>query len=154
MGISLSPEDVLQLLAANSVTKKNSDSGESSLAKKLSDANDVLVSLYQLLQREGYVVQTTRIAFNSFEEWLLPACKADLSDATLYLSKINELLESSNISFFGFGPATSVRGVLIIPDILAICKKASCSVLLRAPITDGSSRPVGADVILADEAAR
>ena len=56
-------------------------------------------------EKEGFTVQTARISFNSFEEWLTD------KNSDFVLANLEESLSRNNIEFCSLGPAKSVKGI-------------------------------------------
>jgi uncharacterized protein (UPF0210 family) len=71
------------------------------------------------LQKAGYSVQTVRIALNSFEEWILPVLEAGLFTLEDVILTLESTLVTLGIDFCSIGAARSLKGIAIIPDLLA-----------------------------------
>ncbi|MEH1864972.1 MAG: DUF711 family protein [Nostoc sp.] len=67
-----------------------------------------------LFEKEGYEVQTTRIATNSWEEYLQGLSKIEIINE---IQTLEQLCQSLNISFFNIGYASKPETINIIPDI-------------------------------------
>eukprot|EP01031_Cornospumella_fuschlensis_P041438 gene41438-50563_t len=117
---------------------------------KVLGASENLGKIKVLLEEFGYSVQTLRISFNSFEEWLIPALAQHNLSLTDILSMVNEVLETQNVAFCSFGGAKTVEGMRLIPFILQHCKLVSCSSTLLAQ----NSESITCDRSLAVEAAK
>lgn len=78
----------------------------------------------------GFEVQTTRIAANSFEEW----CDVKDAEATLAAFRtITSELKKLDCSFFNAGPARSAAALEVVPDVIALGSRISCSGALADP---------------------
>ncbi|MEH1795216.1 DUF711 family protein [Nostoc sp.] len=67
-----------------------------------------------VFEKQGYEVQTTRIATNSWEEYLQDLSKIEILNE---IQIIEQLCQSLNISFFNIGYASKPESISIIPDI-------------------------------------
>ncbi|MHC5758578.1 DUF711 family protein [Nostoc sp.] len=67
-----------------------------------------------LFEKQGYEVQTTRIATNSWEEYLQGLSKSEIINE---FQTLEQLCQSWNISFFNIGYASKPETIEIIPDI-------------------------------------
>ena len=77
-----------------------------------------------LFEREGYEVQTTRIATNSWEEYLL----ASLSEETLNgVKKMEEICRGLDVGFFSIGYASTPEKIEVSPEIIKNTSIISCS---------------------------
>ncbi|WP_392530762.1 DUF711 family protein [Nostoc sp. C117] len=65
-------------------------------------------------EKQGYEVQTTRIATNSWEEYLQPLSKSEVINE---IQSLEQLCQSLNIHFFNIGYADKPETIAIIPDI-------------------------------------
>eukprot|EP01036_Dinobryon_divergens_P032423 gene32423-42007_t len=90
-----------------------------------------LSSAASKLSIAGYEVQTTRIAVNSFEEWLLPATKNGNVTVESVMELLISVLESLDINFFNIGPCMNVENASIVVKILSMSNKLSSSILFR-----------------------
>lgn len=117
---------------------------------KIAEANENLRKAQAGLEELGYTVQTVRISFNSFEDWLIPALASSNLTLLEVLTMINEILESLNVSFCSFGGARTLDGIRLIPTILHHCKLVSCSSILLST----NSESITCDRQLSIEAAK
>lgn len=67
-----------------------------------------------LFEKQGYEVQTTRIATNTWEEYLKDLSKIEIINE---IQTLEQLCQSLNISFFNIGYASKPETIDIIPDI-------------------------------------
>ncbi len=67
-----------------------------------------------LFEKQGYEVQTTRIATNTWEEYLQGVSKIKIINE---IQTLEQLCQSLNISFFNIGYASKPETIDIIPDI-------------------------------------
>ena len=78
----------------------------------------------EVFEKAGYEVQTTRIATNSWEEYL-----GSLSDAEIVsaIQKIEQICQSLDVSFFSMGFAKTPDKIKLIPEFNKITSQISCS---------------------------
>ena len=93
----------------------------------------------------GFEVQTTRVATNSFEEWVDNV--SDVSGTLAAFREIDAELQRLNIGLFNAGPASSAEAIAIVPDIVAIGPRISTSASLADPL-DASAAKTLAGAIL------
>jgi len=110
-----------------------------SLRAALSPAAANNAVMRQRLETAGFEVQTTRIASNSFEDYL------SLADATALAGELDTLgavLAELEICFFNLGKATSLEAIDAIPDLLQALPtaSASCDLLPTRKLADLSER--------------
>lgn len=114
------------------------------LSHKIAESRQQLDMLRLAFIQEGWEVQTVRLVFNSFENWLLPkdyylgegqTCKDDeynwaTIEEVLELGMGNLIyeLEKHDIDFCSVGPATTVASVRFIPAIIGCSTRLSTSV--------------------------
>lgn len=123
LGLSFSSEDL--------------QGGESHLRSKLLWVKNCLSSTKTALEEFGYVVQTIRLALNSFEHWLLPLVKSPEDEEFVRLvTLIERLLTELSIDFCSFGPSQQMENFHYIPHILALAPHVSCSTLFTRPTPD------------------
>lgn len=106
---------------------------QSPLQVKLAAVGDHLRAIQEKLTTEtGYEVQTLRIYCNSFEEWLLPLFVAPFN-MTLesIVLKLTKTLESIDIQLCSIGNCQSNEAIALVPKILSLSARLSCSVLFR-----------------------
>ncbi|MBU0577511.1 DUF711 family protein [Patescibacteria group bacterium] len=89
--------------------------------KQIADFNQKAKTIFE---EAGYEVQTTRIATNSWEEYL-----KDLSDEEILsaIQKIEQICKSLDISFFNIGYAVTPDKIKLIPEINKTTSQISCS---------------------------
>ena len=77
-----------------------------------------------VFEKAGYEVQTTRIATNSWEEYL-----GDLSDAEIVsaIQKIEKICQSLNVSFFNLGYTKTPAKIKLVPEFNKVTSQISCS---------------------------
>ena len=85
---------------------------------KLSDAAKFLSTAKDYMEKEGYTVQTIRIATNSFGSWYVDDSQLDL---------IASVLEECKIGFCSLGPADKISELPICERIISKSKTFSCS---------------------------
>ena len=69
----------------------------------------------KILEQEGYEVQTTRIATNSWEEYTPDLSKSQIVNA---IKNIEKICKQQDVSFFNIGPATQPGSIELIPEII------------------------------------
>ncbi|MFA5842079.1 MAG: DUF711 family protein [Candidatus Gracilibacteria bacterium] len=77
-----------------------------------------------VFEKAGYEVQTTRIATNSWEEYL-----GDLSDKEIIsaVQKIEKICQSLDVSFFNLGYAKTPARIKLVPKFNKVTSRISCS---------------------------
>ena len=93
------------------------------LVQKCAKKLDILTEAYT---SEGYEVQTGRLSFNSFDEWLP-------QDDTLQknvLHALDQALVDSKVYFCSLGPARTVEAVAKVPGLLAMSPRFNTSMLV------------------------
>ncbi len=77
-----------------------------------------------VFEKAGYEVQTTRIATNSWEEYL-----GELSDAEIVsaVKGIEKICQSLDISFFNLGYAKTPAKIKLVPEFNKVTSQISCS---------------------------
>ena len=76
------------------------------------------------LTAEGFEVQTTRVATNSFEDYI------DVSDSAAALQSfraIDDECKRLSIRLFNVGPARTAEGIALVPDIIKLGPRLSAS---------------------------
>jgi uncharacterized protein (UPF0210 family) len=129
LGISLSPEDFLLVLAPGQEQQYNH-----ALFEKIRLPWQKLLQLKNKYEEFGYQVQTTRLSFNSFEEWLIPCIIHSSKDEELIvlqriLNQLNNLLEEFDIPLCSVGPCKNLSNAPLIPVILRESPRMHASVL-------------------------
>lgn len=107
-------------------------------------AKKTLDEIQQLLENAGYTVQTTRVSFNSFAEWLLPllpvlshvsgdsdtTCKSQESIFLDLVQKIDQMLVDIGISFCSFGCVTKPEHFFYVGQLIRGTRCISASIEL------------------------
>ena len=75
-------------------------------------------------EESGYEVQTTRIATNSWQEYLKAESRADLLGL---IRRINETCRDLKVSFFNIGYADTPETIEVLPEIIRGTSVISCS---------------------------
>lgn len=104
---------------------------------RLQYAKDILGKISVALERDGYAVQTTRVAFNSFEEWLLPLVPL-IESTTSFIDLIKALdtmLEEVGIDFCSVGSARNPENYLHVTQILEHSNHISASIAIDTEVT-------------------
>ncbi|MBD0266070.1 MAG: DUF711 family protein, partial [Tolypothrix sp. Co-bin9] len=83
--------------------------------EKIRQASEFNQEAKLIIEEQGYEVQTTRIATNSWEEYLYRFSKSEIINE---VKIIEEVCQSLNISFFSLGYASQAESIAIIPDII------------------------------------
>lgn len=83
--------------------------------EKIRQASEFNQQAKLIIEEQGYEVQTTRIATNSWEEYLYGLSKSEIINEVKIIEKICQNL---NISFFSLGYASQAESIAIIPDII------------------------------------
>lgn len=97
---------------------------------------------------EGYEVQTTRIAMNSFEEWAM-----EHDDPVPIITELVALLNELDVAFFNLGPATTAKGRSFLVPLLHLSSRLSASCVCSTDTVprrvDESAIADAADVMVA-----
>jgi uncharacterized protein len=83
--------------------------------EKIKQANDFNQQAKLIIEEQGYEVQTTRIATNSWEEYLDGFSQSEIINQ---VKRIEEVCQNLNISFFSLGYASQRSTIALIPDII------------------------------------
>jgi uncharacterized protein (UPF0210 family) len=75
-------------------------------------------------EENGYEVQTTRIATNSWQEYLQAATSAEFLGQ---IRKVEEICRGLEVSFFNIGYAGTPEAIEILPEIIRSTSLISCS---------------------------
>lgn len=78
----------------------------------------------EIFEKAGYEVQTTRIATNSWEEYLSSLSDAEIVSA---IQKIEQICQSLDVSFFNMGYAKTPDKIKLIPEFNKVTSQISCS---------------------------
>ena len=108
----------------------------------LGKAAAFLADAKKAFEADGYDVQTTRIATNSFEEW----CDVSDGSSTLQTMRVIDAeLVRLNIQLFNAGPASSAAALSMVPAIVGLGPRISATGALTDPLDKaGASRIAGA----------
>jgi hypothetical protein len=96
------------------------------------------------LTEAGFEVQTTRIATNSFEEYV------DVKDVAGTLEafrRIDAECERLGVGLFNAGPARSATAVEIAPDLVKISSRISASAALADPLDVGGASALAGAIL-------
>ena len=83
--------------------------------EKIKQATEFNHQAKLIIEEQGYEVQTTRIATNSWEEYLDGLSKGQIINQ---VKRIEEVCQNLNISFFSLGYASQRSTIALIPDII------------------------------------
>ncbi|MBD2608348.1 DUF711 family protein [Scytonema hofmannii FACHB-248] len=83
--------------------------------EKIKQATEFNQQAKLIIEEQGYEVQTTRIATNSWEEYLDGLSKSEIINQ---VKVIEEICQNLNISFFSLGYASQRSTIALIPDII------------------------------------
>jgi len=83
--------------------------------EKIRQASEFNQQAKLMISEQGYEVQTTRIATNSWEEYLYGLSKSEIINE---VKRIEEVCQNLNISFFSLGYASKPETIALIPDII------------------------------------
>lgn len=83
--------------------------------EKIRQASEFNQQAKLYFQEQGYEVQTTRIATNSWEEYLYGLSKGEIIKE---IKTIEEVCQKLNISFFSLGYASKPETIALIPEII------------------------------------
>ncbi len=78
----------------------------------------------EILENQGYEVQSTRISTQSWENYLL---KSSASALLSNLQELEEICQSLNLSFFNIGYGEHPEFISLIPSILKNTERIFCS---------------------------
>lgn len=113
------------LTAGLSIFREDLTLGGIGLSNKLSILRTQLDNIAENLQSEGYEVQTRRVAFNTFEEWISPDTPPAEIDCAMKM--LVQLLELNHIDFCSLGGCTSSWALKLTPHLLGYSPKLSSS---------------------------
>ncbi|NEU71045.1 DUF711 family protein [Hassallia byssoidea VB512170] len=82
---------------------------------KIKQASEFNQQAKLIIEEQGYEVQTTRIATNSWEEYLDDLSKSEIINQ---VKIIEEVCQNLNISFFSLGYASKPETIALIPEII------------------------------------
>lgn len=82
--------------------------------EKIRQAADFNRQAKEIFEKQGYTVQTTRIATNSWEDYLGGLSNREIINQ---IQIIEQLCQSLDISFFNIGYASQPASIALIPDI-------------------------------------
>jgi uncharacterized protein (UPF0210 family) len=129
IGVELDAKDLIEV------------NGTHPINKKLKIAKSALTSISSSLVAAGYEVQTQRVAFNSFEEWLLrgDSNNAGGKDSASFVALINILLhylKLHSIEICSIGCCSSSFAISLVPQLLSLSDCLYCSALFRKTAED------------------
>lgn len=104
LGLSLTLQDFLQT---------------NLLVEKLQFAEQSLSTAKKSLEAAEYEVQTTRIALNSLDDWLLPLLQHPDWEIGKALDLLKAEVEKTSVQFCSVGQCTSKESIAILPTVLA-----------------------------------
>jgi uncharacterized protein len=115
--------------------------GTHPINEKLKIAKSALTSISSSLVAAGYEVQTQRVAFNSFEEWLLggDSNNAGGKDSASFVALVNILLhylKLHSIEVCSIGCCSSSFAISLVPQLLSLSDCLYCSALFRKTAED------------------
>ncbi|GAB5357783.1 hypothetical protein AAMO2058_000404200 [Amorphochlora amoebiformis] len=97
---------------------------------ELKKAVEVNLSAKKALEDDGFVVQSTRVTTNPFEEYAGSDDKKEIVGA---MKELVSLAKKHDIQFLGVGPAQGSAAVEVVPDLVSL---ASClSLSIPVPLT-------------------
>ena len=108
--------------------------GTHPINEKLRTAKAALTSISSSLVAAGYEVQTQRVSFNSFEEWLLngDSDNAEGKESACYVALVNVLLhylKLHSIEICSIGCCSSSFAISLVPLLLSLSDCLYCSAL-------------------------
>lgn len=83
--------------------------------EKIKQASEFNQQAKLIIEEQGYEVQTTRIATNSWEEYLHGLSKSEILNE---IQLIQEVCQKLNINFFSLGYASQPETIALIPEII------------------------------------
>jgi uncharacterized protein len=83
--------------------------------EKIKQATEFNQQAKLIIEEHGYEVQTTRIATNSWEEYLHGLSKSEILNE---IQLLEEVCRNLNISFFSLGYASQPETIALIPEII------------------------------------
>eukprot|EP01040_Poterioochromonas_malhamensis_P003057 gene3056-3249_t len=123
VGYSLIVEDIIAGIAKTS----------SRLEEKVQKIWENVKKLQSVLVEEGgYAVQTLRLSFNSFEEWLIPCIENYGIPLEQIIRYIDEILIRHGIEISNIGPCKNLQNAHYITKILTLSPRCSSSVLFSS----------------------
>ena len=110
--------------------------GTHPINEKLKKAKSALTSITSSLVAAGYEVQTQRVSFNNFEEWLLDgdSNNAGGKESASYVALVNVLLhylKLHSIEICSIGCCSSSFAISLVPLLLSLSDCLYCSALFR-----------------------
>lgn len=129
IGVELDAKDLIEV------------NGTHPINEKLKIAKSALTSISSSLVAAGYEVQTQRVAFNSFEEWLLrgDSNNAGGKDSAFFVALVNILLhylKLHSIEICSIGCCSSSFAISLVPQLLSLSDCLYCSALFRKTAED------------------
>ena len=129
LGVVLSAQDFVEV------------AGQSPLLQKFHAVGEHLASVgSKLFENTGFEVQTLRIYCNTFEEWLLPLLLSPYN-MTLeeIIKKLDDALASVDIGLCSIGNCQSDEAIALVPKLLALSSRISCSAVFHRNESDSIS---------------
>ncbi|MBD2195347.1 MULTISPECIES: DUF711 family protein [Calothrix] len=83
-------------------------------AEKIKQAAEFNQQAKDIFTQQGYEVQTTRIATNSWEEYLQGLSQKEILSQ---IQRLEEICQNLNLSFFNIGYANQPENIALIPEI-------------------------------------
>ncbi len=114
------------------------------LSDKFDDAAKSISYIENKLQEEGYELQTKRMTFNSWTEWLPPLQQTAENNKNKYnkeevfnsikpyLTTVSNQLSRIDIGFCSLGSCNNINHISLIPDILNHSPRFNCNVRLSS----------------------
>ena len=99
--------------------------------RKILTCARVLSEVKGSIEQNGYEVQTVRIAFNPFGEWLVHSSNDGVDRRLERLELVDDLLSKYDIQFCSLGPAMKVDEVEFCENIIECSPRMSCSAMVR-----------------------
>jgi hypothetical protein len=131
------------------------ESGCELLAEKLTAAKAILDLSEAKLVGLGYEVQTKRVTFNSFENWLDVEAGLNIEEAdsgnALVLHNLDMNLQRIGLDFCSIGEARSDAGIKMAPHILHFSKRFNCSVCIDSNNNSSKDVPIGERKVCPDQ---
>lgn len=129
VGLQVQPEDFVEV------------GGTHAIGSKLLFARRSLDDISNSLKSSGYEVQTLRISLNSFEQWLLLDDQSYGNGCGIasYIEIVEILvhyLTLYSIELCSIGCCSSSHAIALIPSLLAVSERLSCSALFRGTKLD------------------
>lgn len=105
-------------------TLNESDFSDDRLEVKFKAAGESLQQVQDSFLAAGYEVKEVRLALNNFEEWLPTN---DASNIVAPLKRLEACLEAMEVDNCSLGCSSSTSSMLLIPKLLAVSDRFTCS---------------------------